>query len=297
VSCLSVSSAVLGPAGTKQSALLFGSYTASALLVATPVTQTWGPKSAMTIGMALACLYIASFVVASAWLDRAAGDDHPREGFESGILGAGAVLGGIGAGILWTASGVYLARAAEAMSEPQADLASPQDPAICAPSATPILSNQMAGWFAFFVLLEETILEALSSILVRHFAWRWTSVFGVYATLAVLATCFMQVVHDYDPRRGGGDNDARSDGRRVTQELPTHAALVRPTTLMERCRCDKLTLALRLLIADPKSKYLIGLPLAFGFTSGFFISFVSGQVVPVALHHSASMDESSSTVN
>jgi hypothetical protein len=299
VATLAVSSAVLGPAGTAQSAFLFASYTLSALLVATPMTQRWGPTSAMTTGVALVCLYVTSFVVASASLGQdpeAEVLEHRSQRFVSGILCAGAVLGGIGAGVLWTAAGVYLARAALALASSDSRFASQHQAGTVivgddslesngesAPSSMSGRANRMAGWFAFVFLFEETLLEGLSTVLVRRFAWRWTAVFGFYASLAVTATCLMRWVRDYkpehveSPRNGGTDEPV--NGRRTAQTSVAHSSLT-----MVRKACDKPTLALRQLVTDPKAKYLTGLPLAFGVTGGFFISYVSGQVVPVSLY-------------
>jgi hypothetical protein len=299
VASLAVSSAVLGPAGTTQSAFLFASYTLSALLVATPITQRWGPKWSMTAGMALLCLYVASFVLASASLGQdpeAEVLEHRSHRFVAGILCAGAVLGGIGAGVLWTAAGVHLARAASAIasSDPrcggqhQAVTVIVGDDTLesngeSAPASVSSRANRMAGWFAFVFLFEETLLEGLSTVLVRRFLWRWTAVFGFYASLAVTATCLMRWVRDYKPESvessGNGGTDEPVNGRRTAHTPVAHSSL----TLVRKA-CDKPTLALRQLVTDRKAKYLAGLPLAFGVTGGFFISYVSGQVVPVSLH-------------
>jgi hypothetical protein len=304
VASLGVSSAVLGPAGTKQSAFLFASYTLSALLVATPLTQRWGPTSAMTAGMALMCLYVTSFVVASAIVgqDPTAAEalDHRSQHLMSGVLCAGAILGGIGAGVLWTAAGVYLARAASAIatSDP---LCGGQHQAVAvivgddtreghgesAPASVSSRANRMAGWFAFVFLLEETLLEGLSTLLVRRFLWRWTAVFGFYASLAVTATGLMRWVQDYkpehvEPPRNGDVQPI--NGRRTAHEIPSHTPVTHSASSVVWKACDKLTLALRQLVTDRKAKYLTGLPLAFGVTGGFFISYVSGQVVPVSLY-------------
>jgi hypothetical protein len=299
VASLAVSSAVLGLAGTAQSAFLFASYTLSALLVATPLIQRWGPKWAMTTGMALMCLYVASFVLASAILDPTTAEvlDHRSQHLLSGILCAGAVLGGIGAGVLWTASGVYLARAASAIAssdQHQVVTVIVGDDTLetngeSAPTSMSGRANRMAGWFAFVYLFEETLLEGLATVLVRRFLWRWTAVFGFYASLAVTATCLMRwVIRDYKPEHVESPRNCGTDepvhGRRTAHDVPSHPPVAQSASIFVLKACDKLTLALRQLVTDRKAKYLTGLPLAFGFTGGFFISYVSGQVVPVSLY-------------
>jgi MFS family permease len=46
---------------------------------------------------------------------------------------------------------------------------------------------------------------------------------------------------------------------------------------------DKVTVAGKLLVRDPKMKYMVGLNAVFGFTSAFLGSYVNGEVLPVAL--------------
>jgi MFS family permease len=161
----------------------------------------------------------------------------------------GAAIGGIGSGLLWTAQGVYFSQASEEYS-----LESGQDWATS--------TSMLAGIFAFILLAEETALDLLSTFLIRVFGVPWDVIFAVYAGIAVLATSCMVYVKEYPIESSTGGASLSS---------PFASILY------------KVTAAFRLLVNDPKMKYMIGLNAAFGFAGAFLNSFVSGEVVPVAL--------------
>jgi MFS family permease len=163
----------------------------------------------------------------------------------------GAAIGGIGSGLLWTAQGVYFSQASEEYS-----LKSGQDWA----SST----SMMAGIFAFILLAEETALDLLSTFLIRVFGVPWDVIFALYAGIAVVATSCMVYVKEYpiESSTGGGASSSSSSFASILY---------------------KVTAAFRLLVTDSKLKYMIGLNAVFGFAGAFLNSFVSGEVVPVAL--------------
>jgi MFS family permease len=161
----------------------------------------------------------------------------------------GAALGGAGSGLLWTAQGVYFSQAAEEYS-----LLSGRD--------WEASTSSLAGIFAFCLLAEETALDLASTFLIRVFGVPWKFIFVMFALVAVTATASMTVVKQY----------------------PTEMAPVASLASISY----KATAAFRLLANDSKMKYFIGLNAVFGFAGAFLNSFVSGEVVPVALHDSSS---------
>lgn len=161
----------------------------------------------------------------------------------------GAAIGGVGSGLLWTAQGVYFSQSAEEYS-----LKSGLDWATS--------TSMLAGIFAFVLLAEETALDLLSTFLIRVFGVPWGAIFAVYMAIAVLATACMVTVKEYPTESTAGASFASIS--------------------------YKATAAFRLLVKDSKMKYMIGLNAVFGFSGAFLNSFVSGEVVPVALKDSSS---------
>jgi len=238
LACLSLATARLGSVGAWQSGILYLTYTLSAVMGATYVSKKLGSRNAMISGMTLFCLYVLCFLLATL---------QPKIARPLALTGAG--LGGIGAGIQWTAQGVYFSQAAEEYS-----LFSGRDWAES--------TSMMAGIFASILLAEETALDVLSTVLIRMWGIPWSIIFALYGTIAVSGTMAMTLVKKY-PSQDDGD-----------------AAL--------SSAFHKILAAFRLLIVDSKMKYMIGLNAAFGFAGAFLNSFVSGEVVPVALADASS---------
>lgn len=113
-----------------------------------------------------------------------------------------------------------------------------------------------AGTFACIYLSFEVVLRTLSSLLALFLDWR--AIFGIYTAIAVISTVGMLLVTNYQEDE---------DGSRA------------PSSMFY-----KVTAALRLLVKDPKMKYMIGLNATFGFTGAFLNSYVNGQVIAAALN-------------
>ena len=232
LACFGLASPRLGNAvGARQSGLLYATYTLTALTGATGTVQAWGSKHALLLGMALMNGYVGCFLGATL---------VPAE-WVPALAYWGAVVGGVGAGIFWTAQGTYFASIAHHVTTDHSTTT----------------TSWLAGWFATALLFEEALLEGLSTVLVRHWNVSWRAVFAVYATVAVSASLAARHLFDYD--NGSSDSTSQSSS------------------------CSKATAALHLLLRDSKTKYLCGLPAVFGLAGGFVNSFVSGEVVPLAL--------------
>jgi len=94
--------------GLKLSALsfvtLYTCYTLSALLLANVVLSQLGSKWTIIFGLTVYCIYNASFMVVNYT------SDNPH--FQTIFVAVGGVIGGIGAGTLWTAQGAFFASSA-----------------------------------------------------------------------------------------------------------------------------------------------------------------------------------------
>ncbi len=153
--------------------MLYLTYTLSAVLGATWIVKKVGARNAIWLGMALYCVYVGCFWVATGY-----------DTLEEQRLAAytGAAIGGIGAGFLWTSQGAYFGQAAEEHAGHTLQSVSTS-------------TSYFAGIFAFFYLAEELLLRLLSTILVGILSWE--SIFGLYTLVALVSTLAMPLVYNY----------------------------------------------------------------------------------------------------
>jgi MFS family permease len=238
VACLSLATARLGSVGAWQSGMLYLTYTGSAIFGATYFVKKLGARNALVTGMSFYCVYVACFWLAVTW-----------QAVEGPAALIGAAIGGVGAGFLWTAQGVYFSRAAE---EHAIQLGQPVTDS----------TAYLAGIFAFIYLAAEVGLRAMSSVLLQLGGFQWSTIFGIYSLVTVVSTAGMRFVHNYAdvPSTGGQEVSA----------------------------WYKLTAAWQLLRNDTKMKYMIGMNAVFGFTAAFLNSYVNGEVVRVVLNDDSS---------
>ena len=235
LACLSLATARLGKVGAWSSGMLYLTYTLSSVLGATYVVKQLGGRNSMMLGMSFYVVYVACFWVAVS---------HPS--IEAPAAIGGAFIGGIGSGILWTAQGSYFTQAAE-------------EHALYQGCEWADCTSSLSGTFAFAYLLEETILHLSSYFMIEYLHMEWSTIFAIYACIAVLSTVGMLWVKNYPVAR-----ERSGDDKFTTQWY-------------------KITAAFQLLLTDSKMKYLIGLNAVFGFSGAFLNSFVSGQVIRIVL--------------
>lgn len=264
------------------SGVLFVMYTVSAFLVATPLVQRLGSKWALTASLGLYCFYTASFLVAAL---------APSVKWPVAI--GGSVIGGFAAGWLWTAQGAYFARTAELYAHARGE---------------PVTRANalLAGVFGSMYVGLEVVFKLLSSGLDQ--AGGSSLVYGLFTSAAVLATLGMAFVRplptpsevgsqmrapdapDCDDRAAliqqepssasgaeeyGSEVDALVSSPKVTDDVlpPSCVAVV----------WRKSTLALRLLISDPKIALLGPLNLSFGFVGSFLNYYINGTITKEAV--------------
>lgn len=244
-------------------------------------------------GMGLYVVYVAAFWVATF-----------RPAAQTAAAAVGGVVGGVGAGFLWTAQGAYFATAAQAHAravvavgvEEQQVLFPQQDVVVSgdddaegrldgAPAQYSINNNsninaqmenstaKLAGIFAFIYLAFEIGLRALSSVLLEATQLQWSSIFAVYAFVTVASTVLMVFVDKLED----DDNSNNSNNTDTAfQQQPQTSAWY------------KITAAWQLLRHDAKMRHMIGLNATFGLTSAFLTSYVNGEVVRIVLHDAQS---------
>ena len=193
----------------------------------------------MSMGMLLLCVYIGCTVVYLSSEDEL--------GVE--IVLTGAAVGGVGAGILWTAQGLYFAQSAEDYS---------------ANSNMPLAmaTSRFAGIFGFIFLGFEMVLRILSTLILYWDPnFSWTTIFQCYTLIAFLGAVLLRLLaHNYPTSYKKGDENF----------------------------FHQVTAAVYLLMEDGKAKYLICLNVAFGFCGSFINSYVNGEVIEQALGDSNS---------
>lgn len=203
----------------------------------------------MIFGMALYCFYVAAFYVATV-----------LPAYESAAAGTGAVLGGIGAGFLWTAQGAYFTQASQEYcyfyyNNRRGGSSSPSSS-----STQGAATAKLASIFAFIYLASEVGLRALSTILLgATIKLQWSSIFAIYALVSVVSTGLMIFVRKLE-------ND-EYDSSIMTAEQQQPSVWY------------KVTAAWQLLRHDRKMKLMVGLNAVFGFTAAFLTSYVNGEVV------------------
>lgn len=263
LSCMALATARLGAIGAWQSGILYATYTLSSLTGATYVVKVYGARNSILAGMVLYVLYVGCFIVAT---------EASMSVLAAPVALFGAAMGGVGGGLLWTAQGVYFSQAAENY--------------VASGSTTMSLSDAtsyLAGIFAAIYLAMEALLELLPTLLIQAGIVSWTTIFGVYSVIAVLATVGMLgVVEDYSTT--SVEPPPTTTTKYSSDESFTqHTSNVSTTAAASSSWQQKLLAAWHLLRDDTKLKYLVGLNAAFGFSGAFVHSFVNGEVVRLVL--------------
>lgn len=266
VACLSLATARLGSnTGNIQSFLLYVGYTGSALLGATYVTKKAGPQRTLVLGLTLYGMYVLAFWGATSIHNIL---------WRQYIAWTGALFGGIGGGVLWTAQGAFFAQSAEGEE------------------ATAQLSSE----FAVIYLTLELVIRSLSTLLLAQLGWSWKAVFAVYSLVAIVSTLGMALaVQDPSPQGNNMEaeevepNEIESENAGEDMDAQQTVTPIRSTGLIsnhsqnEENDWYKITAALQLLRHDARMPFLIGLTSVFGFAASLLNSYVNGHVVHVAL--------------
>lgn len=181
VSCLALATARLGSVGAWQSGVLYFTYTASAILGATYITKRLGSRNSIIAGMALYCVYVGCFLIATV---------ASTTNLANGAALLGAAIGGVGGGFLWTAQGSYFGQASE-------------EHGTWLQQDVKLSTAYFAGIFAFVYLAEEVLLRLLSTALLETGRISWSVIFAVYTAVAVVSTLGMVLVHNYPQQQEG----------------------------------------------------------------------------------------------
>lgn len=332
VSCLSLASARLGNLGSIQNSVLYLSYTFSALFGSTYVIKTIGSYYSIIVGMVVYCLYVLSYVIATATTcttTPCASDSSSLQNLRNVAIIAGGFIGGIGGGFLWTAQGSYFASASQLYSRKTVTTSSltvsPPE------TSTPLIididtviekerrlyeesTSLFAGIFAFIYLMIEVMMRLFSTFIIEVFDWSWKSVFSGYGLIAVLSTILMiSIVHDVEVHcdheevisqqntRNQQEHDDNDENANLLLESRYHKVAAGSGTPSFPVMTDRVeekynesvfyraTITFRMLLQDPKMKYVFPISSVFGLSSVFIVAFVNGEVLRISLNDDKSV--------
>lgn len=253
-------------AGSFQTASLYVTYAATAMLASTAIIAWLGTRRALVLGTAQYCLYVASLPVALLF----ASDDTAK--YAVAVIGGG--VGGVAAGFLWAAQGAYFAATAKLYAAAKGE-------------AAPAVSAKFAAYFGGAFLSSEVVLKLLPLAL-KAFPGLGAAPKGglspadlavavLYSGLAVLSSALMPTVWDLDrvaAEARGPDAEADDAGGRTTQGAGSPPP--RPHPL------GRVTAALGLCTRSPLLALLAPTQAAFGMCSALLGDEIAAKVVPAA---------------
>ena len=276
-SILAFSSAELGLVlGSRGSFVLYLLYTLSALLLAKPAVARLGAKNGVLFGLIAMMCYVGSFFFALNSTNSAA-----REV----VWLLGAALGGIGAGVLWTAEGTYFSLNAKAyaravvartpdagagviagtgaqplgMSSSSSEAVDEEEKAISASLYT------FASIFAAGYLLLETIFKlfATATYMADNTksgnAWKRV-VFGIYTLAGAVAVVLFAI--RVQPFTSSEDKKSSGNGGMDVEEIKRDVIGV-----------------IQAIYSDHKLQLLLPYQICFGFSSSMVNTFIVAQVI------------------
>lgn len=265
VGCLSLATAFLGKGlGNIQASILYGAYTLTALLVAAAFVKATGAKQSLLYSTSAFCCYPAGFFVGALFpgeKDPITGDTLPSA-IETLVVCVGALIGGVAAGVLFTAYGAYFATTCRIYVN------TPQQRAKGTTSEQ--ATSMFSGIFAAIYLLCEVIFKVLATILPRNFSAGRSVVLFTYSLIAVVASICMTAISPLE---------AEADEAEPADVLKTEQARNNETGGDGTSTTNKLCAAISLFATDKKMPLMVGINLAFGFASSYLTSYLNGTVV------------------
>jgi hypothetical protein len=280
---LAFAAAELGPTvGSLGGFILYFSYTMSALVIAQPILDSLDSKPSVLTGMALMLLYIDGFLLAVL---------SPAN--SGAYFAVGSLLGGVGAGIMWSGQGSYYTRNARLYAE---SLVMHEDEVL----------NTFAGIFAGFLLIVEFVVKTIGSAV--YFVnknksgdgWKQAS-FGAYSCFALVAVVLFWVLllplaepgflpnPSVIPQSQHGltkaDNTPRDEEADVAASSPESEPRHDPCSpaVVETTNTElpgsRWTAVLRIMYTSRTLQLLLPFQFCFGFSSGLVNTYVLGVIV------------------
>lgn len=231
--------------GQLSNAVLYFSTLVFSLFFAAPLLAVLGARRGLALAMGLYSIYVFFFALASsmcAHFDKSEICEAGEPGqMPTALLGA--VIGGLGAGLLWTCQGAFFVSVCERLSEAEQREKSE-------------VTAELASSFAFTFLAAESVLRALVTLLTTYAGLGFSVAFFFFAGIAVVATGTFMILSTAD----------------LKKTEPLQAGQI----------FDKALSAVRLW-SDPRLWALQCTNLAFGFAVAWMAGYVGRHILSKAL--------------
>eukprot|EP00931_Biecheleriopsis_adriatica_P047339 TRINITY_DN27286_c0_g1_i1.p1 TRINITY_DN27286_c0_g1~~TRINITY_DN27286_c0_g1_i1.p1 ORF type:complete len:452 (-),score=62.57 TRINITY_DN27286_c0_g1_i1:51-1406(-) len=169
------SSVLTDSAGQAGNAMLYGATMVCSLFLAAPMFGALGAKRGLTFGMALYAIYVALFAASANMCTEMDEDSNACIKSTSQQLPTalfGSLMGGIGAGVLWTSQGSFFSYTCERVAKAEKkDL--------------PTVTNELASYFAVIYLATEAAFKGFASLMTQHTSMGYPELFYAMAAMAV----------------------------------------------------------------------------------------------------------------
>eukprot|EP00948_MAST-09A_sp_MAST-9A-sp1_P000754 g754.t1 len=258
VSCISFAPTYFGKLeGNLSSAVLWGTYTLSALLGSSTIVDRIGYRTSLLGALLIYVLYVLAFYVATLF--------DAESTAQTIVVIIGASLGGFAAGFLWVAQGAFFGKAAQNYAS--ASASNGEEPNKKA------ASTYFAGLFATILLGLELITKVLATLLMKFAHFQYYQVVIVYTILALLGVGLTYLAESPESANQQG----------ITESMVILAQHENDLKRKEKSFFSKVFAAVILLFSDAKISMLIPTWALFGFAatlvnSYFTPNFVAKQV-------------------
>lgn len=181
---LYASSVLTNENGQAGNAMLYGSKLICSLFFSTLIFGVVGPKKGLTLSMGLYSVYVLLFAVAAQLCDRrneSNGACVVGNTYQLPVNLAGALIGGIGAGVLWTCQGAFFTNCCQRVAQAEH-------------RCTSQITAELAGTFALIFLAAEAVVRASATILAKNAHLEYPIVFHIFGAVALVSTLAFQIM-------------------------------------------------------------------------------------------------------
>lgn len=179
---LFASSVLTNSNGQAGNAMLYGATLICSLFFSTLIFGVLGSKKGLSLSMGLYCVYVGLFATAALMCEeKVDGSCVKSNSYQLIINLAGAFVGGIGAGILWTCQGAFFSSICERV-------------AVAEDRETPNVTAELAGNFALIFLTMEAAVRASATLLTKYAHLNYPAVFYIFSGLALASALAFHVL-------------------------------------------------------------------------------------------------------
>lgn len=173
---LYASSVLTNTAGQAGNAMLYGATLVCSLFLSSVLFAQLGPKRGLSLAMLMYTVYVLLFAVAATTCEkRVNGACVEASSLQMPINLLGGLVGGFGAGLLWTCQGAFFNEVVERL-------------AAAGGGEKAALSSQFAGTFAMIFLAMECLVRALTTVLHVYVGLDFGPVFFLFSGVALVSS-------------------------------------------------------------------------------------------------------------